>query len=65
LNWRALARSRHFHAAWIGLVLLALGIAFGILWIWLIGIMLIAGALLLISWLVSLWKAPSRDSSDS
>jgi uncharacterized membrane protein len=60
MSWRSWLRSRHFHALWIGAVLLALAIWFDAVWIAALVVFMLAAAVLFIEWLVSVWSPDSR-----
>jgi hypothetical protein len=61
VSWRTWLRSRHFHALWIGAVLLAMAIWFDAVWIGALVVFLVAAAVLFIEWLVSTWNQHFRD----
>ena len=60
MNWRQLLRNRDFHAAWIGALMLALVIFFGDVRVWVLGVMAIAGIVLLIQWLIAVLNGKSH-----
>jgi hypothetical protein len=63
VNWRRVLKSRDFHAAWIGVVLVTLAIVFDVVWIWALAVMGAVTAFIIIRWLVQLARPPS-DSED-
>jgi hypothetical protein len=59
MNWRRILKSRDFHAAWIGTVLVGLAIRFDVVWVWALAVVGLVTAFLIVRWLVSLAKPGS------
>ncbi len=59
MNWRRILKSRDFHAAWIGVVLVSLAILFDLVWIWALAVMGVVAVFWFIRWLVLLSRPGS------
>lgn len=60
MNWHRLFRNRHFHAAWVGTVLLGLAIWFDLMGV-AVGVIFLIGAVVMsVDWLIGLFKPESR-----
>jgi hypothetical protein len=59
MNWRRALKSRDFHAAWIGVVLVTLAIVFDVVWIWALAVMGAVAAFMIIRWMVQLVRSGS------
>lgn len=63
MSWRRILKSRDFHAAWIGAVLVGLAMYFDVVWVWGLVVVGLVTAFLIVRWVVLLSK-PERWPED-
>jgi hypothetical protein len=63
MDWRRVLKSRDFHAAWIGALLVTLAILFDVVWIWALAVMGLVAVFMVVRWLLKLAR-PGSEAED-